>query len=70
MIPTVHSSYKVMELVTVTTQRCEYWEDGSWNKGSSAWAVCRCVAPIFRKRPLAVFGGRDSAMEEANFLTK
>ncbi len=32
--------------------------------------MCDGAAPIFRKKPIAVIGGGDSAMEEANFLTK
>ncbi|XP_059286870.1 thioredoxin reductase NTRB-like [Lycium ferocissimum] len=44
--------------------------NGFWNKGISACAVCDGAAPIFRNKELAVIGGGDSAMEEANFLTK
>ena len=44
--------------------------NGFWNKGISACAVCDGAAPMFRKKPLAVIGGGDSAMEESVFLTK
>ena len=45
-------------------------EDKYWNNGISACAVCDGALPCFRKKPLAVIGGGDSAMEEALFLTK
>ena len=45
-------------------------EDGFWQKGVTACAVCDGAAPIFRNKPLFVIGGGDSAVEEAIFLTK
>lgn len=41
-----------------------------WQKGVTACAVCDGAAPIFRNKDLFVFGGGDSAVEEAVFLTK
>ncbi|KAF7846301.1 hypothetical protein BT93_L4651 [Corymbia citriodora subsp. variegata] len=45
-------------------------EDKYWQNGVSACAVCDGAVPIFRKKPLVVIGGGDSAAEEALFLTK
>ncbi|CAK7345108.1 unnamed protein product [Dovyalis caffra] len=41
-----------------------------WNRGISAYVVCDGDAPIFREKVLTMIGGGDSAIEEANFLTK
>jgi thioredoxin reductase (NADPH) len=45
-------------------------DDELWQKGVSACAVCDGAAPLFRGKDLFVFGGGDSAVEEAVFLTK
>ena len=45
-------------------------EDMFWQKGISACAVCDGALPIFRDKHLVVIGGGDSAVEEANYLTK
>ncbi len=44
-------------------------EDGFWQKGVTACAVCDGAMPIFRNKHLYVIGGGDSAIEEAVFLT-
>ena len=41
-----------------------------WQKGVTACGVCDGAAPIFRDKDLYVFGGGDTAVEEAIFLTK
>ncbi len=45
-------------------------EEGFWQKGVTACAICDGAMPIFREKDLYVIGGGDSAVEEAIFLTK
>ncbi len=45
-------------------------EDVLWQRGISACAVCDGALPIFRGKELFVVGGGDTAVEEADHLTK
>lgn len=68
---TVHTADAVIIATGAVARRLGLpGEDKYWNNGVSACAVCDGAAPIFRKKPLVVIGGGDSAAEEAIFLTK
>ncbi|KAJ7953255.1 Thioredoxin reductase [Quillaja saponaria] len=43
--------------------------EGFWNLGIPGYPVCDGASPNLRNKPLAVVGGGDSAMGDANYLT-
>ncbi|MHC4401063.1 MAG: FAD-dependent oxidoreductase [Planctomycetota bacterium] len=68
------SSHEAMAVIVATGARANYLglpsEEKYKNFGVSACAVCDGALPRFRDRPLAVVGGGDAAVEEADYLTK
>ena len=65
---------EAMTIIIATGARANYLglpsEDRFKNNGVSACAVCDGALPRFRKKPIVVIGGGDSAVEEATYLTK
>jgi thioredoxin reductase (NADPH) len=63
-----------LALIVATGARANYLglpsEDRFKNLGVSACAVCDGALPRFRKRPVIVIGGGDSAVEEGSYLSK
>jgi len=63
-----------LTVIVATGARANYLglpsEDKFKNHGVSACAVCDGALPRFRNKPLVVVGGGDSAVEEANYLSK
>lgn len=61
-------------VVIATGARANYLglpsEDKYKNRGVSACAVCDGALPRFRKKPIVVVGGGDSAVEESMYLAK
>ena len=66
--------HEAQAVIVATGARANYLglpsEEKYKNRGVSACAVCDGALPRFRNKPLAVVGGGDSAVEEADYLTK
>ena len=71
-IPASGEAVEAHTIVVATGARANYLgldsEEQYKNKGVSACAVCDGALPIYRRKPLAVIGGGDSAIEEAAYL--
>ncbi len=65
-------SLQARTVIIATGARANYLglesEEEYKNKGVSACAVCDGALPIYRRKPLAVVGAGDSAVEEATYL--
>jgi thioredoxin reductase (NADPH) len=61
-------------VIVATGARANYLglasEDLYKNRGVSACAVCDGALPRFRNKPIVVVGGGDSAVEEADYMSK
>ncbi|RMG01228.1 MAG: thioredoxin-disulfide reductase [Planctomycetota bacterium] len=68
------NTYEAKAVIVATGARANYLglpsEERFKNKGVSACAVCDGALPRFRNKPVAVVGGGDSAVEEADYLAK
>ena len=68
------NTYESHAVIVATGARANYLglpsEEKYKNRGVSACAVCDGALPRFRNKPLAVIGGGDSAVEEADYLSK
>lgn len=72
VIPANGEPVETHTIIVATGARANYLglesEEAYKNKGVSACAVCDGALPIFRDKELAIVGGGDSAVEEANYL--
>lgn len=66
--------HEALAVIVATGARANYLgipsEERFKNRGVSACAVCDGALPRFRNKPLAVIGGGDSAVEEADYLSR
>ncbi len=67
-------TYEAQAVIVATGAKANYLglpsEEKFKNRGVSGCAVCDGALPRFRNHPLAVIGGGDSAVEEADYLSK
>ena len=67
-------THEALSVIVAAGARANYLgmesEETYRNRGVSACAVCDGALPRFRNKPLAVIGGGDSAVEEADYLSK
>jgi thioredoxin reductase (NADPH) len=68
------ATHEALAVIVATGARANYLglpsEEKYKNRGVSACAVCDGALPRFRGQPLAVVGGGDAAVEEADYLAK
>ena len=72
VIPANGDPVETHTVIVATGARANYLglesEEKYKNKGVSACAVCDGALPMYRRKPLAVIGGGDTAVEEASYL--
>ena len=72
VIPATGDPVEAHTIIIATGARANYLglesEEAYKNKGVSACAVCDGALPLFKGKELAIVGGGDSAVEEANYL--
>ncbi|MEZ6078377.1 MAG: FAD-dependent oxidoreductase [Pirellulaceae bacterium] len=72
VIPASGEPVKAQTVIIATGARANYLglesEEKYKNRGVSACAVCDGALPTYRRKPLAVIGGGDTAVEEASYL--
>lgn len=74
LAPLAGDAVEAHAVIVATGARANYLglpsEEQYKNRGVSACAVCDGALPRFRNKPLVVVGGGDSAVEEADYLSK